>query len=113
MEFSLKHSKNVGLEKLGKDTYGSGWAARTLNADRIMKDHENDKWNLGQLMDMESILMLKEGKGDAWIAIREKDHGKHYDSTTWMAVGETVTECMALITALIIEGSDQRLTYQN
>ena len=61
MKFSLKHSKNVGLEKLGKDTYCSGWAARTLNADRIMKDHENDKWNLGQLMDVESILRSEEG----------------------------------------------------
>jgi hypothetical protein len=92
MNFSLKHTINVTSEVFSpidaSGFCGRGYSARRLHVARIGQDMD---LTLEQLTTLSSIVLIKEGVGDFWTAIREDRLGDQFNSENWMAVEEVLS----------------------
>lgn len=107
MKFSLKHTINVTSEIFSPNSFGEyapGVSARRLHLDRIAQEVD---LTLEQLTTLSSIVLIKEGVGDFWTAIRADRMGDQSNSDNWAGVEEQVVHLVKQLVETV--SSDRHL----
>ncbi len=69
-------------------------SARRIN---LVRAADTGDFTVKQIKGLAQVVLVQDGKGDFWTAYNESDLGRRHVSDTWLAVGETLVECLHLL----------------